>query len=96
MESEKPATKVSKGYMVFLIVLMGLVSQLDSWLSLIEATAIPEILNEFWPSATNEVARSEFALLQGLFGILVFAVFFIGWFGDAYGRKKGIQVLVLT
>ncbi len=97
MESgEKPASQVSKGYMVFLIVLMGLVSQLDSWLSLIEATAIPEILNEFWPSATNEVARSEFAFLQGFFGIIVFAVFFIGWFGDAYGRKKGIQILVLT
>ncbi len=94
--SEQPMTHVSKRYMVFLIVLMGLVSQLDSWLSLIEATAIPEILNEFWPSVSDEVARSEFAFLQGLFGIIVFAVFFIGWFGDAYGRKRGIQVLVLT
>lgn len=94
--SEEPAVQVSKGYMIFLIVIMGLVSQLDSWLSLIEATAIPEILNEFWPSVTNEVARSEFAFLQGLFGIIVFAVFFIGWFSDAYGRKKGIRVLTLT
>jgi MFS family permease len=96
--SEQPAEvqAPSRGYMIFLILVMGLVSQMDSWLSLIEATAVPEILAEFWPSVSDAVARSEFALLQGLFGILVFAVFFIGWFGDAYGRKKGISLLVLV
>ncbi|TFG30400.1 MFS transporter, partial [Candidatus Thorarchaeota archaeon] len=40
--------------------------------------------------------RSEFAFLQGIFGIIVFGVFFIAWFADAYGRRAGIMVLVLT
>ena len=36
---------VSKGYMIFLVILMGLVSQMDSWLSLIETKAVPGILS---------------------------------------------------
>ena len=38
---------VSKGYMVFLVILMGLVSQMDGWLSLIETKAVPGILTPF-------------------------------------------------
>jgi len=84
---EQKATK----YMIFLVVIMGLVSQLDGWLSLIESTAVPYITAEFFAGDA-----AEFALWQGFFGILVFLVFFIGWFGDAYGRKKGIILLTLV
>ena len=94
MESSKTAPVVdvrSSRYMIFLVVVMGLVSQLDGWLSLIESTAVPFITTEFFAGDS-----AEFALWQGLFGILVFLVFFIGWFGDAYGRKKGILLLVLV
>ncbi|TFG32887.1 MFS transporter [Candidatus Thorarchaeota archaeon] len=90
---------VSKRYMIFLVVVMGLVSQMDSWLSLIETKALPGIITEFWApvdEAARAVARSEFAFLQGVFGIIVFGVFFIAWFADAYGRRAGIMVLVLT
>ena len=94
MESSQAAPTVvqrSSRYMIFLVVVMGLVSQLDGWLSLIESTAVPFITTEFF---AGDVA--EFALWQGLFGILVFLVFFIGWFGDAFGRRKGILLLVLV
>ena len=94
MESSQapPAVEVrSTRYIIFLVVIMGLVSQLDGWLSLIESTAVPFITEEFFASDA-----SEFALWQGLFGIIVFLVFFIGWFGDAYGRKKGIILLSLV
>ncbi|MGY5859836.1 MAG: MFS transporter [Candidatus Thorarchaeota archaeon] len=94
MESSQAAPAVelrSKGYIIFLVVVMGLVSQLDGWLSLIESTAVPFITTEFF---AGDVA--QFALWQGLFGILVFLVFFIGWFGDAFGRKKGILLLTLV
>ena len=94
MESSQAAptvTQSSTRYMIFLVVVMGLVSQLDGWLSLIESTAVPFITTEFF---AGDVA--EFALWQGLFGILVFLVFFIGWFGDAFGRRKGILLLVLV
>jgi len=76
--------------MVFLIILMGLVSQMDSWLSLIETKAVPDILAGFALSA------SEFAFYQGIFGIIVFGVFFIAWFADAFGRKIGMLTLVLV
>ena len=82
--------KRSRGYMVFLIILMGLVSQMDSWLSLIETKAVPDILAGFALSA------SEFAFYQGIFGIIVFGVFFIAWFADAFGRKIGMLTLVLV
>jgi MFS family permease len=81
---------VSKGYMVFLVILMGLVSQMDSWLSLIETKAIPGVLASF------SITAGEFALKQGLFGIIVFGVFFIAWFSDAFGRKRGMMALVLV
>ncbi|MHA1882450.1 MAG: MFS transporter [Candidatus Thorarchaeota archaeon] len=95
-------TGVSKRYMIFLVVLMGLISNMDSWLSLIESKALTGILSDFFgitdSSTALEVAaaQSEFALLQGLFGIIVFAVFFIAWFGDAYGRRKGMMALVIV
>ncbi len=94
MESSQAAPTVvqrSSRYMIFLVVVMGLVSQLDGWLSLIESTAVPFITTEFFAGDS-----AEFALWQGLFGILVFLVFFIGWFGDAFGRRKGILLLVLV
>ncbi len=86
----------SKRYMIFLVAIMGLVSQMDSWLSLIETKAVPGILDEFWSGIAEATARSEFALLQGFFGIIVFGVFFIAWFADAYGRRMGIFTLVLV
>ena len=81
---------VSKGYMIFLVILMGLVSQRDSWLSLIETKAVPGVLASFGISA------GEFAFKQGIFGIIVFGVFFIAWFADAFGRKRGMMALVLV
>ncbi len=81
---------------------MGLVSNLDSWLSLIESKALTGILADFWgitgSSSAAEVAaaQSEFAFWQGVFGIIVFGVFFIAWFADAYGRRKGMMLLVLV
>ena len=89
---EQPAgtRTVSKGYMIFLVILMGLVSQMDSWLSLIETKAVPKILAEF------AISASEFAFYQGLFGIIVFGVFFIAWFADAFGRRTGMMTLVLV
>ncbi len=95
MESGEQSPKVSKNYLIFLVLVMGLVSSMDTWLSMIEIKAIPNILDEWWPTALDEVARSEFAFLQGIFGLIVFGVFFIGWYADAYGRRKGMMLLIL-
>ncbi|MCK4279240.1 MAG: MFS transporter [Candidatus Thorarchaeota archaeon] len=95
MESGEQSPKISKNNLIFLVLVMGLVSSMDTWLSMIETKAIPNILDEWWPAIAGEVARSEFATLQGIFGIIVFGVFFIGWYADAYGRRKGMMLLVL-
>ena len=100
MESSESTTEqgVSKRYMIFLVVVMGLVSQMDSWLSLIETKALPGIIDTFWNNpvgAARDAALIEFGILQGAFGILVFGVFFVAWFADAYGRRTGMMTLVL-
>jgi len=90
---------VSKRYLIFLVLVMGLVSQMDSWLSLIESKALPGIIDTFWNNpvgAARDAAQVQFGFLQGIFGIIVFGVFFIAWFADAYGRRKGMMALVLV
>ncbi len=85
-----PPASTNKRYMIFLVLIMGLVSQMDSWLSLIETKAVTYIVADF------SILISDFSLLQGIFGIIVFGVFFIGWFADAYGRRLGMMLLVLV
>lgn len=99
MATSETTSGVSKRYMIFLVVVMGLVSQMDSWLSLIETKALPGIIDTFWNNpvgVARDAALTEFGLLQGLFGIIVFGVFFIAWFADAYGRRLGMMTLVLV
>ena len=77
-------------YVAFLVVFMGLVGLLDQCLSQVEGPLIPYILEDYGISAW------EFAFWQGIYGIVAFLVFFIAWFSDAYGRRKGILVLMLV
>ena len=80
----------SSGYVAYLVVFMGLVGLLDQYLSQVEGPLIPYILDDFGITAI------EFALWQGIYGIITFAVFFIAWSSDAYGRRKGILILMLV
>ncbi|MGV9170994.1 MAG: MFS transporter [Promethearchaeia archaeon] len=89
-EKESKAIKPrSRGYTIFLVLYMGLISQMDQYLSLIEGPAVPLIILEFG------IERSEFAFWQGIFGFLTLSVIFLAWFSDAFGRKRGIIVLIL-
>jgi len=87
------AEKPSRGYLAFLVIFMGLVGQMDVWLSLIETPAAPYILAEAGLDLTTQWI---FGFWQGIFGIIVFLVFFIGYFADAFGRRKGILALILV
>ncbi|MBY9018573.1 MAG: MFS transporter [Candidatus Lokiarchaeota archaeon] len=89
-EEEQDSNLRSGRYQWFIVVFMGLVGMVDNNLNLMENVAIPYILDEFSMEAT------EFALIQALFGIVTFAVFFLAWFFDAFGRKKGVLVLMLV
>ena len=79
----------SKGYMAYLITFMGLIALVDQYLSLIETSAVPYIMAHF------NIGLDEFALWQGLFGIMAFLVFILSWFADVLGRKMGILILLL-
>jgi MHS family proline/betaine transporter-like MFS transporter len=87
------AEKPSRGYLAFLVLFMGLIGQMDVWLSLIETPAAPYILAEAGLDITTQWI---FGFWQGVFGIIVFLVFFIGYFADAFGRRKGILALILV
>jgi len=77
-------------YVAYLVVFMGLVGLLDQYLSQVEGPLIPFILEDYG------ITPWEFALWQGIYGIITFGVFFIAWFSDAYGRRKGILILMLV
>ncbi|MBN2157431.1 MAG: MFS transporter [Candidatus Lokiarchaeota archaeon] len=79
----------SRGYIFYLVVLMGLVALVDQYLSLIETNAIPEIIAHFG------IADNYFFYLQGIFGAVAFLVFVISYFADAWGRKIGILILLI-
>ncbi len=78
----------SRKYMVFLIIFMGFVGNMDNFLSLIETYVTTDIL------AFYELEPSQFAFWQGIFGVISFLVFFVAWFFDAFGRKKGMLLLM--
>lgn len=79
----------SRGYTIFLVIFMGLISQMDQYLSLIEGPAVPLIIKEFG------VERAEFAFWQGIFGILTLSIIFLAYISDAFGRRKGIILLIM-
>ncbi|MGV9142116.1 MAG: MFS transporter [Promethearchaeota archaeon] len=79
----------SRKYTIFLVVFMGLISQMDQYLSLVETVAVDGIIKEF------PITDSQFAFWQGIFGFITLSVFFLSFFADRYGRKKGILVLIL-
>ncbi|MFX1300555.1 MAG: MFS transporter [Promethearchaeota archaeon] len=85
--------KRSRGYLAFLVLFMGLIGQMDVWLSLIETPAAPFILAE---AGLDLSTQWIFGFWQGVFGVIVFLVFFIGYFSDAFGRRRGILALVLV
>ena len=80
----------SSGYVWYIVIFMGLVGLLDQYLSQVEGPLIPFILEDFGITAV------EFAIWQGIYGFIAFLVFFIAWISDAYGRRKGILILMLV
>ncbi len=78
-----------KRYVTFVVLLMGLISLMDNYLAQVELGVFTYMAAD-WGLPQNEL------LLQiSLYGIIAFAVFFISWITDAFGRKKGLILLVL-
>ncbi|MHA2277930.1 MAG: MFS transporter [Candidatus Kariarchaeaceae archaeon] len=89
-EGIEEKTLRSKHYQWYIVIFMGLVGFLDNNLNLMEGQVIPDIIVHY-----GLPSEGYFALWQGIFGIVTFSVFILSWFTDAFGRKKGILVLIL-
>jgi MFS family permease len=76
-------------YLIYLVILMGLVAMMDQYLSTIKTTAIPYILDEY------QISAERFSLLESLFLASTFFVFLLNGLNDLIGRRFSILVLLL-
>ena len=88
-------TQRSGKYVAYIVIFMGLIALLDQYLNLLETAIVGDIILEFW-GVVNANSIAQFQLWQGIFGAIGFSVFFISWLSDAWGRKKGLLVLILV
>ncbi|MGC9346796.1 MAG: MFS transporter [Anaerolineae bacterium] len=79
----------SRNYMLYLIVLMGLVAVMDQYLSMIKTTAIPYIIEAYGISA------SRFSWYEALYLAMTFLIFLLNGLNDIIGRRLSILILVL-
>ena len=79
----------SRGYLVYLIVLMGLVAMMDQYLSTVKTTAIPYLLEEYG------ITAARFSWLEALYLISSFFIFALNGLNDIIGRKRAMLVLIL-
>ncbi|MGD1992811.1 MAG: MFS transporter [Anaerolineae bacterium] len=79
----------SRSYLVYLVVLMGLVAMMDQYISTIKTTAIPLIIEEYG------ITASRFSWLEALYLAATFFVFLLNGLNDIIGRKLSILILIL-
>lgn len=79
----------SRNYLVYLMILMGLVAVMDQYISTIKTTAIPYIIEEYGISA------SDFSWLEALYLLPTFFIFLLNGLNDIIGRRLSILILIL-
>ena len=79
----------SRGYMVYLITMMGLVAIMDQYLAMVKTSAVPYLLEEYG------ITASHFSWLEALYLISSFAIFALNGLNDIIGRRWSILILIL-
>jgi putative MFS transporter len=79
----------NRGYLIYLIIFMGLVALMDQYLSTIKTTALPYILAEY------KITPTQFSNLEGIFFVFTFFIFLLNSLVDRIGRKFSILFLIL-
>lgn len=79
----------SRGYLIYLVILMGLIAVMDQYISTIRTTAIPYIIEEYGITATH------FSGLEALYLIPTFFIFLLNGLNDMIGRRLANLVLIL-
>jgi MFS transporter, putative metabolite:H+ symporter len=93
-ESEQKTTKGfsserTRGYILYLVIFMGMIAVMDQYLSIIETTAIPNILQEY------AVTDAEYAWWKALYFIPTFLIFLLNGLTDIIGRKYSLLILIV-
>src|SRR5512137_1280865 len=78
----------TRRYMIYLIIFMGSIALMDQYLSIIETTAIPSLLQEY------SVTDTEYAWWKVLYFIPTFLIFLLNGLTDIIGRKKSLLILI--
>lgn len=79
----------NRGYLIYLVAFMGIVAMMDWYLSMLESTVKPYILQEF------NITAPVFANWESLYLIPTFFVFLLNGLSDIIGRKYSVLVLIL-
>jgi len=79
----------NKGYLIYLVAFMAIVGMMDWYLSMLEATAKPYILQEF------SMTAPQFARWETLYLIPTFFIFLLNGLSDIIGRKYTMLILIL-
>ncbi|MCU0521053.1 MAG: MFS transporter [Anaerolineae bacterium] len=79
----------SNGYLVFLVIFMGLVAVMDQYISTVKSTALPYIIEEYG------ITASQFSWNEAVYLIATFFIFLLNGLNDIIGRRLSILVLAL-
>lgn len=79
----------TRGYIIYLVILMGMIAIMDQYLSIIETTAIPNLLQEY------SVTDAEYAWWKALYFIPTFLIFLLNGLTDIIGRKYSLLILIV-
>lgn len=79
----------SRNYVIYLMVVMGLVAIMDQYLSTIKTTALPYIYQEF------NLTPPQFLVLESGFLAFTFLIFLLNGLNDIIGRRLSILILIL-
>jgi MFS family permease len=88
-ETGTAVKKRNRPYVVYLIILMGLVALMDQYLSTVKTTAIPYLIKEYG------ITAARFQWLEALYLISSFFIFALNGLNDLIGRKRAMLVLIL-
>ena len=79
----------TRHYIIYLIIFMGMIALMDQYLSMIETTAIPNLLRDY------SVTDAQYSWWKALYFIPTFLIFLLNGLTDIIGRKKSLLILIL-
>jgi MFS family permease len=79
----------TRRYIIYLVIFMGIIAIMDQYLSIIETTAIPNILHDY------SVTDTQYAWWKAVYFIPTFLIFLLNGLTDIIGRKKSLLILIL-